>query len=103
MAESYEYELDRLLALAASANLHGMRDGGVDLLGMRSGGTGVLLGGGPLDILRFSGATSLAVLDTLRCVSVLLEPFGDFSFLVVRWPWSVCCSAATSLAVLDLL
>ena len=96
MAESYEYELDRLVALAASANLHGMRDGGVDLLGvfLMPGGVGMRLGGGD---------TSLPVLDTLRWVSVLLEPFGDFSFLVVRWPWSVCCSAATSLAVSDLL
>ena len=96
MAESYEYELDRLVALAASANLHGMRDGGVDLLGvfLMPGGVGMRLGGGD---------TSLPVLDTLRWVSVLLEPFGDFSFLVVRWPWSVCCFAATSLAALDLL
>ena len=47
-----------------------------------------------------------AVVSAVRCHlfgCVGLEPFGDFSFLVVRWPRSVCCSAATSLAVLDLL
>ena len=40
------------------------------MLGMRLGGgaVGMRLGGGVVDTLRFSGATSLAVLDTLRCV-----------------------------------